>query len=190
MGGIGTGLTIAAAEPPSGKKRSTPRALHTAMSRSILDIVWKRCGWGAFRGTAGDYLAMERADQRDRDLWQATETEVSWAFMDHAGCCNGSSQACYHWFNRCLAAYRERWDKMAAGRAGLIVPPAVEAAAVLFDTDTPLVGAGGQPYCVPGSGPDSSTGRSGTGRTGTRARRARGWRTSTRRPATRSCTRR
>ena len=153
MGGVGTFLEIETAELPEGRKRSTPRALHTAISRAILDRIWSGCSYGAFRHTAGEYLSDERSDAKEHDLWSATPTELSWTFMDHAGCCNGSSEACYHWFSVCLTGFRERWDKMAATRGFRITTPAWPAAAVLFGVAYPLVAHGNQPLCVPGFAP-------------------------------------
>lgn len=149
MGGIGTGVRLEAVEPPAGKKRSTPRALHTAISRAILDRIWKGNVRGAFRGTAGMYLGEERSEGVRSGLWDASPTELGWAFMDHAGCCNGSSQACWHWFHVALVSQRARWDKMAAGRGWRITDPVKAPTAALFGVDYPLVDMGGQPMCVP-----------------------------------------
>jgi hypothetical protein len=149
MGGIGLSLEIEPAPVPASKKRGTPRALHRAISRAVLDRIWRRCSYGAFRSTAGMYLSEEQSDGYADDLWTATTSELSWAFMDHAGCCNGSSNACYHWFKVCLHALRERWDKMAAGRGYRIVSPAGPATAALFGDDYPLFDFNSQPLCIP-----------------------------------------
>lgn len=149
MGGIGASIGIAEAEPPAGKRRSTPRALHTAISRAILDRVWKWCAYGAFRGTAGTYLVEERSEGVRRGLWGASPTVLDGCFMDHAGCCNGSSWACWHWFHATLVHQRPRWDRMAAARGWRITDPARPAGAALFGLSYALVEMGRQPMCVP-----------------------------------------
>jgi hypothetical protein len=149
MGGVFTSVQLKAIEAPVGKKRSTLLALHKAISKSILDKIWRRCSYGAFRATAGSYLSDEQGDGYRGSLWEATADELSWSFMDHAGCCNGSSSACYHWFELCLTANRESFDKMAAARGyQLIFPPRV-LQIVLLSCDYPLLSADTQPYCVP-----------------------------------------
>lgn len=153
MGGIGTYIEIEPIDPPPGKKRSTPRALHTTIGKAILDRVWKRCGHGAFRSTAGEYLYDEKAGSKRNDLWSARDNQLSWAFMDHAGCCSGSSRACSHWFDVCLAGYRDRWDKMAANRGHHITTRARSSMAALCGNPYPLVAHGEQPLCVPGFPP-------------------------------------
>ncbi len=149
MGGIGMGLGIEAVAPPEGKKRSTPRALHKALTASMRNAVWSRCGRGFLRPVAGSYLSDEVADgYRDR-LYSFSETELVWGFMDHAGCCSGSMCACFHWWQVLLCVGRKRYDRMAAGRGWRITEPQKSPAATVLSVDYPLIDYRGTPMCVP-----------------------------------------
>ena len=149
MGGIGTYVNIEAAEPPAGKRRSTPRALHKAINKSISDYIWRRAGYSWLRQTAGNYLYEDISDNYHDGIFSWSETELSWSFKDHAGCCSGSSYACYHWYVACLAGLRERYDKMAAGRGWRITTAPSNLHAVLLSSNYPLAELSGKPTCVP-----------------------------------------
>lgn len=149
MGGIGTYVNIEAVDPPAGKRRSTPRALHRAINKSISDNIWRRCGYGWLRQTAGNYLQEEIGDNYHEGIFSSSEAELSWGFMDHAGCCSGSSYACYHWYDACLAGLRERYDKMAAGRGWRITSEQPNLHASLLSSSYPLASLAGKPTCVP-----------------------------------------
>lgn len=112
MGGVGTYLNIEPAELPEGKRRAAPRSLHRSINKSVKDTVWRQCGYGWLRQTADGYLSEEIADGYRDGLFEASESELSWIFKDHAGCCSGSSSACLHWYAVCLAALRDRYDRV------------------------------------------------------------------------------
>jgi hypothetical protein len=148
MGGIGLSIDIKQAKLAEGKKRSTTLSLHKAVSTSIVNKIWTRCRYGAFRSTADMYLSEEKGDGYHEHLWEASDDDLSWSFMDHAGCCNGSSWACYHWFEVALHAYRESFDSMAAGKGYQITSPKKPNLVLLFSCDYPLFAAEKQPYCM------------------------------------------
>ena len=148
MGGVGLAIEIKEAKLAEGKGRSTPRALHRAISTSILSKIWKRCRYGVFRQTAGNYLSEERGDGYLKNLWSASNEELAWGFMDHAGCCSGSSEACYHWFKVALNAYRVSLDSIAAKKGYEISAPRKANIGLLFSCAYPLFSAEKQAYCV------------------------------------------
>lgn len=149
MAGIGTSLSVEAVDPPAGRRRSTPMALHKALTKGLVRSIRRKNGdFGRY--TTGDYLGEEVYDSYDEGRWWATDTRLDWSFKDHGGCCSGSAQACYHWLILALDGRRESLDKMAAARGWRITTRKASTVALSLATTYPMMRtASGEVVCLP-----------------------------------------
>ncbi len=149
MGGIGISLGIEPVAPPAGKQRSTSRALHRALNKSIRTYIKRRCKGPWLRQTAGHYLDKEIAAGYKEGLFTWSSSELTWGFRDHSGSCGASSHVCYHWYAMCLTALRPRYDKMAAVRGWRITADPASPDLRLVSNRFPIARMDRRAMCIP-----------------------------------------
>src|SRR5262245_32853360 len=99
MGGIGISLSIKRLDETSCE----PHELHVAIWDRVSKFIGNTCRRAACHQVLGSYLSNEADDGFANDRWTSSDNELSFSFMDAAGCCNMSMYASLHWVELAIA---------------------------------------------------------------------------------------
>jgi hypothetical protein len=116
MGGIGLSYAI---EKTTG---GDLLALHRAIWEALRAQLKKRLKTAGFKSIVENYLSDEAHDGLSEGKWTRSDDELSFSFMEHAGTCALSVEACFHWFDMLHAGEHAALDKIARAHGYLLTP--------------------------------------------------------------------